>query len=99
MKAYLIDPEAQRIETIDFNSTDELSGLIGFDTIASDPIGEHGDLLHFDEECFLRGSTGRFQIDTVVPVSGKAILAGSTDGQVSDVKITAAELDQRLKYL
>lgn len=99
MKAYLIDPETQHINTIDFNSLDELPEIIGFDTIESDPIGDDGDMLHFDEECFLRGSAGRFQIDTNIPVSGKAVLAGSTSGLVSDVKMNEEELTKRLKYL
>ena len=79
MKALLINPESQSIEQIEIQSQDEIAGIIGFDTITSDEIGPDGDRLYFDEECFLRGTSGRFQIDTVIPVSGKGIIVGSAD--------------------
>ena len=76
MKAILITPDNETIEAIDVSSLDDIIKVIGYDTITSDEIGPQGDRLFFDEECFLRGSSGRFQIDTVIPVSGK----GRADG-------------------
>ena len=75
--------------------------LIGYDTIESDAVGKQGDRLFFDEEYFLRGSSGRFQIDTVIPVSGKGVLVGaSEDGtQLHDVVTGLDDLQGRLKYL
>jgi len=101
MKAYLIDAENHAIENIDVNSMDDIIRLIGFETIESDAIGNAGDRLFFDEECFLRGSAGRFQIDSVVPVSGKGILIGaSEDGAtLSDVHTDLDDLISRIKYL
>ena len=101
MKAYLIDAENHAIENIDVNSMDDIIRLIGYETIESDAIGNAGDRLFFDEECFLRGSAGRFQIDSVVPVSGKGILIGaSEDGAtLSDVHTDLDDLISRIKYL
>jgi hypothetical protein len=75
--------------------------LIGYDTIESDAVGSSGDRLYFDEECFLRGSSGRFQIDNVIPVSGRAVLAGSADDgrTLRDVATGIESLRSRLKYL
>jgi hypothetical protein len=75
--------------------------LIGYDTITSDEIGPEGDRLFFDEECFLRGTTGRFQIDTVIPVSGKGIIIGSADdgATLKDVVSDADSIKGRIKYL
>lgn len=80
MKALLITPDKQSIEAIDINGHDNIAKLIGFDTIESDAVGTAGDRLYFDEECFLRGASGRFQIDSVIPVSGKAVVVGTRDG-------------------
>jgi hypothetical protein len=101
MKAYLIDAEKQAIENIDVSNMDDIIELIGFDTIASDAVGNNGDRLFFDEECFIRGTTGRFQIDTVIPVSGKGVLvSASEDGtSLSDVQTDLDDLRNRTKYL
>lgn len=101
MKGLLITPDTQSIETIEISGHDDIVKLIGYDTIASDEIGPEGDRLFFDEECFLRGTSGRFQIDTVIPVSGKGVIVGSADDgttlrdAVSDVESIKA----RIKYL
>lgn len=98
MKALLITPKTQ---TIDIISHDDIVKLIGYDTITWDEIGPERDRLFFDEESFLRGTSGRFQIDTVIPVSGKGVIVGSTgDGTtlrdaVSDVE----NIRNRIKYL
>lgn len=101
MKAFLIAPEAQSIESVEVASLDDIKGLIGFDTIESDAVGSQGDRLYFDEECFLRGTKGRFQIDTMVPVAGKGIVVGTKgDGEeLCDVATDMDELRQRIKYL
>lgn len=101
MKAILITPGNRTVEQIDLAGIEEISKHIGFETITSDEIGPDGDRLYFDEECFLRGSSGRFQIDTVVPVSGPGLVVGSPDDghtlrdSVSDIESIRA----RLKYL
>jgi hypothetical protein len=101
MKALLINPETRSIESIDIGSHAELASLIGYDTIESDAVGSAGDRLYFDEECFLRGTTGRFQIDTLVPVSGRAVIAGSADNGATlrDVATDIEDVRSRIKYL
>lgn len=101
MKAILIDPEKQSIEFVDINDRSDIVRLIGFDTLESDAIGTEGDRLFFDEECFLRGTIGRFQIDTVIPVSGKGVIVGSDeDGNtLREVATNVDALRNRIKYL
>lgn len=101
MKAYLIDAENQTVEKIDVENMDDIVRLIGYKTIESDAVGNAGDRLFFDEECFLRGSAGRFKIDTVIPVSGKAILIGANEEgtTLSDVNTDLDDLHSRIKYL
>ena len=101
MKALLINPETRSVEAIDIASHADLAGLIGYDTIESDAVGKTGDRLYFDEECFLRGTSGRFQIDSVIPVSGRAVIVGTTeDGStLRDATTTIDDLRMRIKYL
>ncbi|MCU0812151.1 MAG: hypothetical protein MUE59_14175 [Thiobacillaceae bacterium] len=101
MKALLINPESRSIEAVDIGSQAELASLIGYDTIESDAVGAAGDRLYFDEECFLRGTTGRFQIDTIIPVSGRAVIVGTADdgATLRDVATDIEDLRSRIKYL
>jgi hypothetical protein len=101
VKAFLIDPEKRTVEPIEINGREDIARLIGFDSIASDAVGSGGDRLYFDEECFLRGTRGRFQVDTVIPVSGKAVLAGTAgDGAtLQDVATDVDSLRRRTRFL
>jgi hypothetical protein len=101
MKALLVNPVSQLVEEIDINSRDDIAVKIGFDTIISDEVGPEGDCLFFDEDCFLRGTDGRFQIDSIVPVAGVGVVVGSPDGgeTLSDVNSSVGSLTSRLKYL
>ncbi|MCB1801296.1 MAG: hypothetical protein KDI82_06375 [Gammaproteobacteria bacterium] len=100
MKAFLIDPQQQTIDPVDVTNIDDIKQLIRFDTVIRDEIGPDGDRLYFDEECFLRGTEGRFQIDSIVPVAGKGVVVGGKEGDVlQDVVTDAAALKGRLKYL
>ncbi|MFO7542934.1 MAG: hypothetical protein R6W97_09050 [Thiobacillus sp.] len=101
MKAILINPENRSIESVDINDRNDIVRLVGYDTLESDAVGSEGDRLYFDEECFLRGTTGRFQIDTIIPVSGKGVIVGSSDGgsTLHDAVIDIDALRSRIKYL
>lgn len=101
MKALLITPEKKSVEAIDIGSHDDIKAIIGFDTIESDAVGDAGDRLFFDEECFLRGGGARFQVDTLIPVSGKALVVGiADDGKtLRDVSTPIDGLRSRIKYL
>jgi hypothetical protein len=101
MKALLVSPETQSISEVEVSSLDDIKRLVGFDTIESDTVGSQGDRLYFDEACFLRGAKGRFQIDAVIPVAGKGVIAGvASDGvTLRDVVTDIEALRRRIKYL
>ena len=100
MKVLLINPVAKKIETIEIDSQNEITDLIGYDTIISDDVGSNGDKLFFDEECFLRGTEGRFQIDKLIPVSGNGVIIGSRqDGALQDVQTEVSDLTARVQFL
>jgi hypothetical protein len=101
MKALLISAAEKSIEEIEASSLDDIKALIGFDTIDSDTVGSEGERLFFDEECFLRGTNGRFQIDTVIPVAGKGVVVGAEEDGVTlrDVATTIDDLRGRIRYL
>jgi hypothetical protein len=101
VKAILINPENRSVEAININGREDIAKLIGFDTIESDAVGTAGDRLYFDEECFLRGTSGRFQVDSVIPVSGKAVIVGTANGDstLRDVATDIDSLRNRIKYL
>lgn len=101
MKALLINPEYRSIEAIDVSGQADLAKLIGYDTIESDAVGTAGDRLYFDEECFLRGASGRFQIDTIIPVSGRAVVVGTAEdgATLRDASTDIEDLRTRIKYL
>ena len=99
-KAFLISPADESIEPIELNNLDEVPGLVGYDTIESDGVGEAGDRLFFDEECFIRGTSGRFQIDKLIPVAGKGVIVGvAADGStLQDVSLSQEELLGRTRF-
>ncbi|WP_018140806.1 hypothetical protein [Thioalkalivibrio sp. ALJ7] len=101
MKALLIDPEQQTIEQVNIADHEDIARLIGYETLESDEIGPDGDRLFFDEECFLRGTTGRFQIDNVIPVSGKGLVVGGAEEGASlrDAVSDPDSIRARMKYL
>ena len=100
MRAILIKPETRSIEAVDIGGRDDIVRLVGYATLESDAVGDAGDRLFFDEECFLRGTTGRFQIDTLVPVSGVGVIVGVGDGDtLRDVATSLDDLRARIRYL
>ncbi|MFK7794553.1 MAG: hypothetical protein AB8B89_04320 [Gammaproteobacteria bacterium] len=101
MKALLVNPVTQSVEKIEINTREDIAAKVGYDTIIADEVGPEGDCLYFDEDCFLRATQGRFQIDSVVPVAGIGIVMGSPDGgeTLSDVASSVESLTSRLKYL
>ena len=100
MKAYLIDAQSKAVESVEVESMADIVKMVGYDTIESDSVGDSGDRLFFDEECFIRGSEGRFQLDKLIPVSGKGLLVGSNeDGSaLSDVNTDKDDLTNRIKF-
>ncbi|MFT4799220.1 MAG: hypothetical protein ACJAYE_000474 [Candidatus Azotimanducaceae bacterium] len=98
MKALLIDASEQHISEIDIESEAAIPAVIGFDTLEVDEVSP-GHKLYFDEECFLRGSKGKFQLDKLIPISGKAVIFGLAGDSLTDASLTIAELEARVCYL
>jgi hypothetical protein len=98
MKAILIDADQQSITETEFDTEQDIAHLIGFDTIEADDV-EPGHRLFFDEECFLRGSKGRLQLDKLIPISGKAVIVGVAGEALGDATLTIEEITARTKYL
>ena len=101
MKAYLITPASHTIEVVDIANLEDIKALIGFDTLESDAVGSEGDRLYFDEECFLRGTAGRFRIDKLIPVAGRGVVVGTADDGVAlrDVATDIEDLRRRITFL
>ncbi|WP_018954909.1 hypothetical protein [Thioalkalivibrio sulfidiphilus] len=101
MKALLITPETQSIEEIQISGKEDIVRLVGYETLESDEVGDQGDRLFFDEECFLRATPGRFQIDNLIPVSGKGVVVGVADdgATLKDISMDCDSLRSRLKFL
>jgi hypothetical protein len=73
MKALLIATEHRSVAMTEIGGHEDIAKLIGFDTIESEAVGTDGDRIYFDEKCFLRGTGGRFQVDSLIPISGNAV--------------------------
>jgi len=103
MKALLINPATKTIERVEVDNQQDIAKHIGYETLESDEVGPEGDRMFFDEECFIRGdaSAGRFQIDNIVPVAGKAVVIGaSQDGSIlNNVSGDIDALAERIKYI
>ena len=97
MKAFLINPESQSIESIEIQDQNDIQAQIGYDTVISDELGDDQHIF-FDEECFLRQAKGRFQIDKLVPISGKAIIMGMSGDALSDVTLDESALAARVSF-
>jgi hypothetical protein len=101
MKAFFIDPLKSEIRAIDLkNSDDEVKQLLGAKALEFDEIAAGGDRLCFDEDCFITQKLGRFQLDTLAPVAGSAVLLGAAahDGALTDVLIDQEALRSRIKF-
>ena len=97
MKAFLINPESQSIESIEIQDQNDIQAQVGYDTVISDELGDDQHIF-FDEECFLRQAKGRFQIDKLVPISGKAIIMGMSGDALSDVALDESALAARVSF-
>ena len=98
-KAFLISPEQRSIEPVEVSDRGQVADLIGYETVESDDVGDTGDRLFFDEECFIRGATGRFQIDKLIPVAGKGVVVGVAGygNAFSDVSLSLDDLRARTR--
>ena len=98
MRALLVNASVQHISEIELEDEAAIAGIIGFDTLEVDEVNP-SHKLYFDEECFLRGSKGKFQLDKLIPISGKAVIVGLAGSSITDASLTVAELESRIAYL
>jgi hypothetical protein len=99
MHALLIEGNKQAIEAIEISARADIVKLVGQDTIISDEL-DAKNAVYFDEDCFIRGTSGRFQIDNLAPIAGKAIVIGFLEGeQLTNASIGIEELTARTKFL
>lgn len=103
MKSFLIDGVSKQITKIDVTDRTEITAEIGFSTLAYDFIAE-SEILVFDEDCFICGSEGRYQIDSPTPIAGKAVIVGLVgsdlvDSDLADSKLTITDISSRVKFL
>ena len=99
MHAFLIDGVKQNLELVEISSKKDIVKLVGQDTIIFDEI-DKADAVYFDEDCFIRGSSGRFQIDSLAPIAGRAVVIGYLDGeQLTNVNCAIEDLLPRFKFL
>ena len=99
MQALLIDGSKQAIEAVEVSSRADIVKLVGQDTIISDEI-DADNAVYFDEDCFIRGTSGRFQIDNLAPIAGKAIVVGYLEGErLANADVSIEELTARTRFL
>ena len=105
MQIYVIRPMQHKLEVVEFSGgIEEIQKIIGFDTIEADAIDDHGNVLYFDENCFLRDSTtlGRFQLNTLAPVAGVGVVVRCLNldtQQFETPTMTLEELQAKVKFL
>jgi len=101
MNAILIDPIKQLAEMISISDLNDVVDVIGHDTLEQDSVGDDGDRIYFDENCFVRGTEGRFKIDSLVPLAGNGVLVGTDDdgATLRNVAISLEDLRSRIRYL
>lgn len=102
MKAFLIDPLTKKISELQVSDgLEEFRTLVEAKNIEFDDISKTTDRLCFDEDCFISQKPGRFQLDTLAPVAGKALVIGSADpaGATRDASMSLTELESRIKFI
>ncbi len=104
MKAYLIDASQKAVSEVELaEGLADVRTLIGYDSVDSDEVDASGDRLFFDESCFLRDQTGkgRFKLDNLAPVAGKAVVVGSSDdgATLRDAAVGLDALKARITWL
>jgi hypothetical protein len=98
MRAILIDGLAKTAAEIDIASQDAIAAAVGHTSIIADDI-DTGNAVYFDEDCFLRGTEGRFVLDTLPPIAGKAVVMGrAMDDRLVGTELSLEEVLARVKF-
>ncbi len=98
MKAIVIDGKTQELSMTEAGRMEDIAAIIGQDTVISDEIDDN-NRVYFDEDCFIRGTEGRFQIDSLAPIAGKAVVVGGEEGAPAEVSLELDALRDRVKFL
>ena len=100
MKAVKVSPQQRTVEAVDVSTMDDIIELVVYETIESDEVGDNGDRLYFDEECFIRGTSGRFRLDKLMPVAGVGVIIGTAaDGEsLADLASDIDDLRSRISF-
>ena len=98
MKALSIDGIKKTISEVDIEGVGDLEILLGGGSLVSDDLDSEHQIF-FDEDCFIKQTNGRFQIDALPPIAGKAVLARVVDGEFSGVTLGLNEIESRVKFL
>ena len=98
MKALLVDGLAQSLSELDISGEKDLELVLGVESVVADSLDSEHQIF-FDENCFIKQTNGRFQIDTLPPISGKAVLARVVDGDFTDVTLGLDQIESRVKFL
>ena len=98
MRAILISGLAKTATEIDIVSQDAMVTAVGHASIIADEI-DSSNAVYFDEDCFLRGTEGRFVLDTLPPIAGNAVVMGRAIGeQLVATKLTLEEVLGRINF-
>jgi hypothetical protein len=98
MRAILISGSKKSATEVDIASRDDLEALIGHSSIIADDI-DTSNAVYFDEDCFLRGTEGRFVLDTLPPIAGNAVVMGRANGeQLMATELALEQLLGRVKF-
>jgi hypothetical protein len=98
MKAIVIDGQSRTLSLADISDREAIVELIGQPSVISDSVDD-ANLVYFDEDCFIRGTEGRFQIDSLAPIAGKAVVLGGSEGAPADTDLDVDALRARITFL
>lgn len=104
MNAYIIDPAARAIRSIELaEGESQIATVLGAKSVDFDEIDDGGDRLYFDENCFIKAKPGdaRFKVDNLAPVSGAGLICGPTasNGALQPTKNDLESLTRRVQFL
>ena len=98
MRALLVNGLAQSMSEVDIGGVKDLALVLGVESVVGDSLDSEHQIF-FDEDCFIKQTNGRFQIDALPPIAGKAVLARVVDGEFSGVTLGLNEIESRVTFL
>lgn len=92
MRAFLIDPGARTLTTVEYDGDyTTIYQLLGIDTFDVVRFGDDGDVIYVDDEGLMKGPTDFFLIEGYPqPIAGKGLVLG-TDAEGDDIEPKVSE--------